>query len=77
MSDPPHGETQENFKNRVLMCVNSILTQSELPLIIAHSGTFLALSFYALGMEYESNNCQLLKFEPIENSINSWKITKV
>lgn len=49
---PPGGESWEAFCHRVTGALNTILTQYERPLIIAHSGVFRVLRRYALGTPY-------------------------
>lgn len=49
---PPGGESWETFLTRVTGAVNSALSQFECPLIVAHSGVFRVLSYYAFGTPY-------------------------
>jgi probable phosphoglycerate mutase len=47
--ETPPGESWEAFCRRVTDVLNTILTQYDRPLIIAHSGVFRVLRRYALG----------------------------
>lgn len=49
---PPGGESWEHFLTRVTSGINAALTQFECPLIVAHSGVFRALNYYAFGSPY-------------------------
>lgn len=49
---PPGGESWETFLTRVTSAVNEVLRQFESPLIIAHSGVFRVLNYYAFGTPY-------------------------
>jgi uncharacterized phosphatase len=71
--NPPNGETYEDFCNRVVKGINEILSISDLPLLVAHSGIFWVLSHY-IPVEIDSHNCQLIKFEPCEDSLNGWNV---
>ncbi|MBS0848780.1 histidine phosphatase family protein [Citrobacter sp. JGM124] len=49
---PPGGESWEVFLARVTGAVNAVLSQFEYPLIVAHSGVFRVLNYYAFGTAY-------------------------
>lgn len=46
---PPDGESWAVFLARVTTAVNTLLSQFECPLIVAHSGVFRVLNYYAFG----------------------------
>lgn len=49
---PPGGESWDFFVARVTTAVNALLNQFECPLIVAHSGVFRVLNYYAFGTPY-------------------------
>jgi len=49
---PPGGESWALFVGRVTGAVNTLLSQFECPLIVAHSGVFRVLNYYAFGTPY-------------------------
>jgi len=49
---PPGGESWDAFLGRVTIAVNSLLSEFECPLIVAHSGVFRVLNYYAFGTPY-------------------------
>lgn len=55
--------------------INHILQNSELPLIVAHGGTYWALRQLLTLPEHDIHNCQLLYLEPPYEEKNSWTVT--
>jgi probable phosphoglycerate mutase len=51
-STPPWGESWEAFTTRVTDALNSLLEKYEMPLIVAHSGVFRVIRYYASGTPY-------------------------
>jgi len=51
-STPPWGESWEQFSTRVTGALNGLLEQYDLPLIVAHSGVFRVIRYYASGTPY-------------------------
>ena len=49
---PPGGESWDVFLARVTMAVNTLLSEFDCPLIVAHSGVFRVLNYYAFGTPY-------------------------
>lgn len=72
---PPGGESWEAFCTRVTDALNTILTQYERPLVVAHSGVFRVLRRYALGTPYGARigNVEPMWILPGENA-HEWRI---
>lgn len=72
---PPGGESWDAFCHRVTDVLNTILTQYERPLIIAHSGVFRVLRRYALGTPYgvRPGNVVPMWISPGQQA-NEWRI---
>ncbi len=70
---PPNGETKELFFRRTLNGINSCLENSNSSLIIAHSGTFWAICYYAKIENFNIKNCDLIQFIAPNNYNDNWK----
>lgn len=70
---PPGGETKEDFFNRSLAAINHILNSSEVPLVVGHSGTFLALK-RRLDLNHlpKISNCEIAYFMPPKGERTEW-----
>lgn len=49
---PPGGESWPFFVDRVTTAVNTLLREFDCPLIVAHSGVFRVMNYYAFGTPY-------------------------
>lgn len=72
---PDGAECWQDFESRVLAALNEILQRDELPLIVAHSGIYRALSHQLLGSPEgpRVGNAVPMLFAPQEE--NGWQIT--
>lgn len=69
---PPNGETFQELSSRVKEAMNQILSESPLPLIVAHGGTYVALC-HLMNLDPERiDNCKLLQFVPPNDTCNRW-----
>ena len=78
--DPPNGETNQEFQDRVAKGLTSILEKDGLALISCHGGIFRA--FYAIynnTANFEATkNCVLYKFTPApETPKFPWTIKEI
>lgn len=77
--DPPGGETEKHFSERIREALEYILEEAPAhpPMVVAHGGLFHAIGFmysYAMG---EVTNCHLHYFEPNKDSpLFPWKISQ-
>lgn len=46
---PPEGESWASFQARVLAALNGVLVESEMPLVVAHSGVFRVIRAQLIG----------------------------
>ncbi|PXF29934.1 hypothetical protein WH50_17970 [Pokkaliibacter plantistimulans] len=71
---PPGGESWSAFQLRVLQSLNLLLTQYELPLIVAHSGIFRVIRQAISGTPYGERigNVQPLLIQP--DSQGGWQL---
>ncbi|MDD3021094.1 MAG: histidine phosphatase family protein [Alphaproteobacteria bacterium] len=77
--EPPNGETQAQFSQRVAKAFTPILEMPHdtPPMIVAHGGVFRAFGLI-YGARIEGvGNCELRLFEPIVESVQfPWKMTQ-
>lgn len=71
---PVGGESREQFSQRVLRAANKALIETQIPLFVAHSGTFRALCYHAeIIAERSIDNCQLVLFIPPDVDNDCWR----
>ncbi len=72
---PVHGETEEEYFDRVIACANDILLSNEgQVLIVAHGGVFWSLC-RAADIDYQViNNCRILHFVASAETDGQWLI---
>jgi len=73
--NPPGGESEEEFFTRSVQAVNHILTLADLPLIVGHSGTYLALK-RRLDLLHlpKIRNCEIAHFIPPKGERKEWLV---
>jgi probable phosphoglycerate mutase len=73
---PPGGESAQDFVKRVHNGLHHILSSSETPLLVAHSGVYSALC-HILNIEDEPiDHCELACFYPDEKG-GSWRTKRI
>lgn len=77
-ASPVSGETEEEYFDRVLTCVNDLLATTEgHVLMVAHGGVFWSLC-KAAGIEYDViNNCRILHFVAPNEATDQWTIYEI
>lgn len=72
---PSDAETWEQFETRILKVFNQILnTSHRRPLIVAHSGVFIALVEMMGYSSLKTSNCIPFLFKPPEHANHPWVI---
>lgn len=73
---PPNGESWHDFEARVISTLNTILSEHDWPLIIAHSGVYRVLNNVINGTPYcpRIGNVTPISFIPSQDE-NGWIIT--
>ncbi len=73
---PPNGESWHDFEARVISTLNTILSEHDWPLIIAHSGVYRVLNNVINGTPYcpRIGNVTPISFIPSQDE-NGWTIT--
>jgi len=73
--DPPEGELNTTFLNRVAHALRAVLMAHNNPLIVTHGGVFDALAELYDGRFEDVHNCALYAFEPHhKESIFPWDV---
>lgn len=72
------AEPQELFFERTLLALHHITQHNEVPLIVAHAGTFKALCHYAdIPFRESIPNCKIVQFRAPENETDCWTLSLI